>query len=185
MPALYPSQVAAESFKVGECVRKFITEWNVTPFIGVVSHVVPATCKVWVQWPIGSSPEDPETLIKVNPIISGMPTALVDRGYGSYEKSLSVNNNGQGLPMRMNPAKAGIVMHPIVPRVMTATDKMAIRIAHTYATQVIGKLVDDISSCVSNGFTDVQTYNRMFEKYGKNCSDHIIKSSIEKIYSAK
>lgn len=181
MPALYPSQVAAEAFKVGECVRKFVTEWNVTPYIGVVSHVVPATCKVWVQWPLGNSPEDPETLVRVNPIFSGMPTAVIDRGYSSFEKSLSEANYGS-LPKRINPARAGLVMHAVVPRVMTATDKMVIRIAHTFATEVIGRLVDEIGKCASSGLSDVQAYNRLFEKFGSICSDHIIRSSIEKIY---
>jgi hypothetical protein len=74
MPALYPSQSAPENFQVGDSVRKWVTEWNVTPFLGVVTQVVPATYKVWVQWPLGNSPEDPETLIKVNPAVSGMPT---------------------------------------------------------------------------------------------------------------
>ena len=182
MPALYPSQVAAESFRTGDCVRKFVTEWNVTPFLGVVSHVVPATCKVWVQWPVGNSPEDPETLVKVNPIVSGMPTAVVDRGYSSFEKDLSEKNFG-GIPKRIDPSR--LRSHFVTPRVMTATDKMAIRISHTFATGVIGKLVDEISACVSAGLSDVQTYNRAFEKFGNFCSDHIIKSSIEKIYQGK
>jgi len=182
MPALYPSQVAAEAFRVGECVRKFVTEWNVTPFVGVVSHVVPATCKVWVQWPMGNSPEDPETLVKVNPIISGMPTAIIDRGYSSFEKSLSEAKQG-GLPKRINPARAGLVMHAVVPRVMTATDKMVIRVAHTFATEIIGRLVDEIGKCANSGLSDVQTYNRIFEKFGDICSDHIIRASIEKIYA--
>ena len=179
MPALYPSQVAAEDFCVGECVRKFVTEWNITPFTGVITQIVPATCKVWVQWPMGNSPEDPETLIRVNPLISGMPTTLYDGGYNSFEKNLSDNNNNVSQEL---PAKA---VTRIVPRVMTATDKMAIRIAHTFATTVIGKLVDEISACVTNGLSDVRAYNRTFEKFGSICSDHIIRSSIEKIYTVK
>jgi hypothetical protein len=79
---------AAEDFCPGECVRKFISERAVTPFVGVVKQVVPATQKVWVQWPIATEQESPETLIKVNPVF-GLPTVVDDHGYDSYEKHVS------------------------------------------------------------------------------------------------
>jgi len=176
MPALYPSMVAPECFKPGQSVRKFVTEWNVTPYLGVVTHVVPATSKVWVQWPFGNQSEDPEYLIKVNPLVSGMPTAIIDRGYSSYEKSLSEKAYG-AIPRRKIPSR-----DCIKPLVITARDKMAIRVAHTFATKTIGALVDDIESCLKNGMTDVQTYNKIFNRYGTICSDYIIQSSIKKIY---
>jgi hypothetical protein len=179
MPALFPSMVAPESFQVGECVRKFITDWNVTPYTGVVTQVVPKTYKVWVQWPIGISPEDPETLVKVNPAISGLPTTLVDYGYDSYEKSHSEQEHGQALPKRPD------MTRPVpMPMQITASGKMAIRVAHTFASDVIGKLVMDICDYQKNGCSDVQTYNRIFSKYGSICSDHIIKSSIERVFKA-
>lgn len=176
MPALYPSAVAPEVFKPGQCVRKFVTEWNVSPYLGVVTHIVPATSKVWVQWPFGAQSEDPEYLIKVNPQVSGMPASFIDRGYSSYEKTLSEQANG-GIPKRRIPSRDR--MRPIM---ITATDKMAIRIAHTFATKTIGNLVDDIEGCFKNAMSDVQTYNKIFSKYGTICSDYIIKSSIKKIF---
>jgi len=177
MPALFPSMVAPEIFQVGDCVRKFVSERSVTPFIGVVAQVCPTTYKVWVQWPTENTQEDPEVLIKVNPDVVGMPTSIIDRGYGSYEKSLSERKRGQ-IPRRVTPSR------DLPPVRVTATDKMVIRIAHTFATDVIGKLVDDICKCYKDEFSDVQAYNRIFYKYGTICSDHIIKSSIEKVYSA-
>lgn len=176
MPALYPSMVAPEAFKPGECVRKFVTEWNVTSYLGVVSHIVPATSKVWVQWPFGTQSEDPEYLVKVNPTVSGMPTAFIDRGYSSYEKTLSEKAYG-AIPKRVIPSR-----DRVKPIIITARDKMAIRIAHTFATKTIGSLVEDIEGCLRNGMSDVQTYNKIFNKYGTICSDYIIKSSIKKIY---
>lgn len=166
MASLYPSMVAPEDFKPGDCVRKFVTEWNVTPFVGVVTHIVPATYKVWVQWPIEHSCESPETLIKVNPEIFGMPTVMKDHGYSSYEKGLSENFYGR------------------VPKVAAEIEKMVIRVAHTFATEVVGKLVDDIVLCKDQKFSDVQAYNRIFEKYATICSDYIIKSSIKKVYAS-
>jgi hypothetical protein len=181
MPALFPSQSAPENFQVGNCVRKFVTDWNVTPFTGIVTQVVPATFKVWVQWPFGNSPEDPETLIKVNPAVYGMPSVCLDSGYGSYEKDVSEKNFG-AIPKRITPSRdlTKPLMKPI-----TAADKMVIRVAHTYATMVIGKLVEDICSCREEGLSDVKAYNKIFQKYGHQCSDHIIRSSVEKVYEAK
>ena len=179
MPALYPSMVAPESFRVGEAVRKFISDTSVTPFLGTVTQVVPSTYKVWVQWPIEHIQESPETLIKVNPAIFGMPTSLVDRGYGSYEKSVSERNFGTGLPKRVIPSR------DFQPMRVTATEKMAIRIAYTFSTSVIGKLVDDICKCQDNDLSDLQAYNNIFDKYGNFCSDHIIKSSIQRVYSTR
>lgn len=176
MPALFPAMVGPENFQVGDCVRKFITEQSVTPFTGVVTQICPTTYKVWVQWPIENTQESPETLIKVNPNISGMPTSIVDRGYGSYEKSLSEKNYGQ-IPRRITPSR------DLLPMKITASDKMAIRIAHTFAVNVVNKLVDDIGRCCDNGLSDIQAYNRIFHKYGNICSDHIIRTSIEKVYA--
>ena len=182
MPALYPSQSAPEDFQVGDCVRKWVTEWNVTPFIGVVTHIVPATFKVWVQWPLGSSPEDPETLVKVNPEISGMPTVHLDSGYDSYEKQQSEGHCGK-IPHRITPSRD--LTKPIPMMALTASNKMAIRIAHTFATNVIGKLVDDIVRYKNQKLSDVQTYNRVYEKYAAVCSDYIMRSSIGRIYSGE
>lgn len=175
MPALFPSMVAPENFQVGDCVRKFITEQGVTPFTGIVTHINPTTYKVWVQWPIDHAQESPETLVKVNPNISGMPTSIVDRGYGSYEKSLSEKIR---VPRRITPSRDLPLTR------ITTIDKMAIRIAHTFASNIIERLVDDIGRCCDNGLSDIQTYNRIFYKYGNICSDHIIRTSIEKVYMA-
>ena len=192
MPALYPSQVAPENFSIGDCVRKFITDWNVTPYIGVVTQVVPKTFKVWVQWPLGNSPEDPESLVKVSPLM-GLPTTLQDCGYDSYELEHSNQQNGQALPKRPNINKPSVSMGttPAIqvpgwgkPMQITASDRMAIRIAHTFASDVVGKLVEDVCAYKKKGCSDVQTYNRIFSKYANICSDHIIRSSIEKVFKS-
>jgi hypothetical protein len=165
MPALFPMTSAPENFKPGDCVRKFITERSVTPFIGVVTHIVPSTYKVWVQWPIEHSQESPETLIKVNPAIFGLPTVLRDTGYDSYEKGVSEKLRG------------------MIPKRVMAHEQMALRIAHTFATKIVGKLVDDIRDQHEEGLNEVQAYNRIFKKYAGTCSDYIIRSSISKVYS--
>lgn len=163
MPALYPMMVPPEAFKPGDTVKKWINERSVTPFVGVVSQVCPSTYKVWVQWPTENAQESPETLVKVNPIL-GLPVSVVDSGYDSYEKSVSEKFRGR------------------IPKRIMAEDKMAIRVAHTFATEVVGKLVDDISECHDGGLKDVQAYDRIYRKYSGICSDYIIRSSVEKVY---
>ncbi|MCX6224484.1 MAG: hypothetical protein NTV01_06990, partial [Bacteroidia bacterium] len=116
-------------------------------------------------WPIEHSCESPETLIKVNPAIFGLPTVVRDKGYGSYEKDLSEKIYGQ------------------IPKEASSQEKMAIRVAHTFATDVVGKLVNDIVQCKKQELSDVQTYNRIYEKYATICSDYIMKSSIKKVYA--
>ena len=164
MPALFPMMSAPEDFRVGDCVRKFVTDSNVSPFTGIVTHIVPSTYKVWVQWPTANEQESPETLIKVNPLIYGMPTVHRDLGYSSYEKSVSEKLRG------------------CLPKRVMATERMALRIAHTFAIDVVGKLIDDIVSCHDQGMGEVQTYNRVYQKYATICSDYIVRSSVQKVY---
>jgi hypothetical protein len=154
-----------EQFRPGEYVRKFITDCNVTPFCGVITHIVPATNKIWVQWPIEHSQESPENLIKVNTFCFGLPTGVTDRGYDSYEKALSEKLYGR------------------IPKEIRETDKVALRVAHTFATEVVGKLVTDIVTCKNQSLSDVQAYNRIYAKYANICSDYIMKSSIKKVYA--
>lgn len=165
MPALFPMMVGPEVFRPGETVRKFITQDSLSPFVGVVTHIVPSTSKVWVQWPVEHAQESPETLIKVNPAIFGLPTAIFDSGYDSYEKQLSEKLYGK------------------IPKRIMADDKMAIRVAHTFGMKIIGRLMDDILEHREAGYKDIQAYERLYRKYANVCPDHIIRYSISKIYS--
>jgi hypothetical protein len=75
-------------------------------------------------------------------------------------------------------------MYGIIPKEATSLDKMALRVAHTFATDVVGKLVDDIVACKNAELSDVQAYYRVYEKYATICSDYIMKSSIKKVYAS-
>ena len=165
MSNLFPMMAGPECFKPGDCVRKFVTMSNVTPFCGIVTQVAPVANKVWVQWPVEHVSESPETLIKVNPIIFGLPTVTKDHGYSSYEKDLSEKLYGK------------------IPKKASGQEKSAIRIAHTFANEVVGRLVNDIVDCRNRNLKDVQAYNRIYAKYSNFCSDYIIRSSVKKVYS--
>jgi hypothetical protein len=147
---------------------------------------------------MANTQESPEDLIKVNPLIYGMPTALQDAGYGSYEKSISERSRGT-IPKRTDIAPKPPVMTAcpmmmpflrppmgrnlaLIPKRMLAADKMAIRVAHTFATTVVDKLVDAIVEAKDHGMSDVQVYNRVYSKFSSFCSDYIIRSSVQKVY---
>lgn len=179
MPALYPMMSAVESFRPDDCVRKFISEQAVTPYIGVVTHIVPATCKVHVQWPYGNDAESPETLVVVNPDIVGFPSALTDASYSSYEKTRSEKQFGKS---SLAPRSMKSRSRPFMFRMATENEKMAIRIAHTFSTNVLGKLTDEICACQAEGLNDLQAYDRAFKKFGSICPDHLIRYSTCKIY---
>jgi hypothetical protein len=166
MPALYPVTVAPEDFKVGDCVKRWISDRATTSYSGIVTNICPSIYKVDVQWPMGNVREDPEFLVRVNPIF-GLPSVKMDSGYSSYDKGVSEKFFGK-IPSRLMPS-----------------DKMYIRVAHTFATEIIGNLVDEVSSCVKQGMTDLQTYNKVYGKFGSICSDHILKSTIKKFYKGE
>jgi len=165
MPALYPMTVAPEDFKVGDTVRKSISDRCFTPYVGVVTNILPSIYKVDVQWPRGSIREDPEELILVHPIF-GLPTVRTDSGYSSYDKGISEKFYGK------------------IPKQVRPYERMAIRVAHNFASKTIGKLVDDIVECHQKKLSEVQTYNRVYGKFASICSDYIIRSSIERIYKS-
>lgn len=166
MPALYPMMSAAEDFRPGDSVRKWITQSQVTPFFGTVAQIAPASQKVWVQWPTENTSESPETLIKViQPL--GLPTALTDMGYSSYEKTRSEKRFGPS---------------PLKVRGMTATDKMAVRVAHSHASETVDKLINSVCACKKEGLSDIKTYDNIFRKFGSVCPDYIIRETIRKVY---
>jgi len=162
MPSLFPNFTAPEAFRPGDCVRKFVSPINLS-YIGIVTHIIPATYKVWVQWPNAVSQEDPQELVRVNPAIHGLPSVLVDKGYSSYEKTRSEKRFGK------------------IPK-FASVDKMSIRIAHNFASEVIDKVLENIEASKRDNLSDVQAYNRVYEKYGTICSDHILQYSVRKVY---
>lgn len=76
----FPMQVNPANFSRGDVVKKIITDNVKTPYVGVVTSVVPQTNKVEVQWPSGVTLEDPWDLIKVNPFIEP-PVVKQDKAY--------------------------------------------------------------------------------------------------------
>jgi hypothetical protein len=63
-----------------------------TPYVGIVTSVIPSTNKVEVQWPYGMGIEDPWDLIKVNPMLHP-PVVKEDRAYKTYQNQKAQEYN--------------------------------------------------------------------------------------------
>jgi hypothetical protein len=185
MPGLYPNPSAApENFRVGEAVRYFINEREISPYVGRVTAICPGIQKVWVEWPIGGNTQmDPENLIKV-PIFQGIPTVEVESGYSSFDKDRSKKEYGT-----MKQEKAIRLAHKIIKEKMSSEERkdkveeLASKVASSFANNVIGKLSSEVIECKGQNLSDIEAYQKIYPKYASTCSDHIIRYAIENIYA--
>jgi hypothetical protein len=79
-------------FSRGDVVKKIFMDNIQTPYVGVVTSVIPSTNKVEVQWPYGNGIEDPWDLIKVNPLIHP-PVVKEDKAYKTYQNQKAKEYN--------------------------------------------------------------------------------------------
>ncbi len=182
MPALYPNSVAPEDFSIGQVVKKFVGG-QVSPYTGTVVQITPTTYKVWVNWAVGGvSPEDPETLIVVPPFQDQSPVNG-DSGYNSYEKTLSEKYFGMvnpGMVMAARRLASGVKADEDASINM---QRMASRIASTFATDVVGSLVKEIEACKGNNLSDIQAYQAVYPMFSDKCSDGFLRTAIQKCYN--
>lgn len=93
---LFPMRVNPQNFKKGDVVKKIYMDNIQTPYVGVVTSVIPSTNKVEVQWPHGTGLEDPWDLTKVNPILNP-PVVKEDKAYDTYQKRKNSEGYMKGL----------------------------------------------------------------------------------------
>lgn len=78
-----------EAFTPGMHVKLAIGDSSETSYVGRVTHVVPKTDKVYVEWPIGyPTQHDPWELIIVS-VAGGISPITSDTGYSTYDKAKS------------------------------------------------------------------------------------------------
>jgi hypothetical protein len=182
MPALFPNTVAPEDFSIGQVVRKFISG-HVSQYTGEVTHISPNTYKVWVNWAVGGSmQEDPETLVKVPDTQYQSPVGE-DTRYPSYDKTLSDKLYGTVSPTVIMLAKKIAANSITVEENKNNIQKMATRIANTFATDIVGSLVKEIEACKSNNMTDIQAYEAVYPAFSNRCSDGFLRTAIHKCYN--
>lgn len=142
MPALYPSTIAPEDYRIGDSVKRFINENAITPFAGKVVAIVPKTYKVWVSWPIsGTEQHSPDELIIVPREYEGTSLVNHDGGYDSYEKQQSAKSFGVLTPAgRMRLART--IAHKFANEGY-AKDKVFIQALKDKDTAVINDMLQD------------------------------------------
>jgi len=82
---MFPMMVSPQDFKINDVVKKIYMDNIQTPYVGIVTSVIPSTNKVEVQWPHSTGLEDPWDLTKVNPILHP-PVVKKDKAYDTYQK---------------------------------------------------------------------------------------------------
>ena len=93
---LYPMMVNPLAFQRGDCVKKIISDNITSPYVGIITSIVPSTNKVEVQWPQSIGFEDPWELIKVNPFFNP-PVVNQDHFYQTYQNSEKVQKHIEDL----------------------------------------------------------------------------------------
>jgi len=184
MPALFPNAAAAESFKVGQQVRWYVNEREISPYIGRITEICPGINKLWVEFPVGGNTQmDPTDVILVTPESYGVSQIDKETGYSNYDKAESKQDFGKLQPrstirlaQKIAADAAGIGIEEYKTR--TAAEK----IAQEFATDIVGKVSSDILVCKTAGKTDVETYCEIYPKYENTCSDHLMRYAISKIY---
>jgi hypothetical protein len=183
MPGIYPNPSAcAENFKVGDQVRWFVSDKDISPYIGVVTQSCPAIQKVWVEFPVGGNQQkDPTELIMVTPF-TGQATVSKDTGYSSYSKQLSDEAYGTLGETTMRMAQKMVAEKTKKASEDDRIMKMASRIASEFATKVVDRLASDVLACIEKKMTDIQAYQSVYPDYETICSDGFLRTAVSKIY---
>lgn len=182
--ALYPMGVVPQDFPVGTPVRWYLSEKSVSPYIGRVTHIVPATNKVWVAWPIGyPTQHDPSELIIVPPE-QGISPINVDYGnYNSYEKQLSEKAFGTMNPQIVEKLASRMTMRSHRDGMLEARrSKLAGKIASSFSSDVVGAIKTAAEECKAKGLSDLQAYGALYSKFASRVSDDTLKESILSTY---
>jgi hypothetical protein len=181
MSGLYPNPSGgAETYKVGDQVKWFTSEKSISPYVGVVTEICPGINKVWVDFPIGGNQQkDPTELILITPFVGTTPVDK-ESGYDSYDKTVSKEDYGT-LQDKVKKMAKDMATKEASEQYIS---KMASRVAGKFAVTVVTKLASDVVACVSGGMTDIQTYQNLYPKYEKTCSDGFMRSAISKIYKS-
>jgi hypothetical protein len=186
MPALFPNAAAPENFKVGQQVRWYVGEKSISPYIGRIIEICPGISKIWVEWPVGGKQQhSPEDLIVVTPESYGVSTIKGDEGtanYSSYDTTLSEEQYGKMSPKVVKLAEKLAAKEVSIDPEEYKVSKMASGIANKFASEVVDKLSSDVLDCKTKGMSDIQTYQTLYPKYEKICSDNFMRSAITRIF---
>lgn len=153
------NMVNATDFHIGDVV-KLVSQDLAANHVGVVTHVLPKSNKVNVQWAWGNKSESPETLIKV-PKDWYPPTVSMDTSYSTWETDKSEKMFGK-LPSNRRAS-------------------MATKIALKFDDKV-SNLTNEVSHLRSKELTSLQSYLHVSAKYANVVSDEVLKGIVTEVY---
>jgi hypothetical protein len=152
--------ISPTDYRPGDHVKR-VHQFS-TDLVGVVTHVLPKSHKVGVQWAHGNHIHDPEEIYIVSK--SQYPASVsLDTAYESWENSQSEKTYGLGLPKR--------------PRAHGVAKKVASR----YADK-ISALSDEAYLCRKASLTEVQAFLKMSSEHKGDVGDELLKYAIHLIY---
>lgn len=160
--ALFPFQTSALDYKPGDHVKK-LNRTNESQVVGVVTHILPKSGKLRVQWPYGNEQESPEELYKVSPEFFPANVGY-DTSYDSHEHRESESVYGNSLPKRPK-----------------NNAKLAAKIAakHVQATAAI---IQEIETLKESKLSSVEAYMQMSKKFAQNVGDSLLKELVSAVY---
>jgi hypothetical protein len=186
MSGIYPHPSAdASSFKVGDQVKWYVSEREISPYVGVVTQICPSINKLWVEFPIGGNQQkDPTELIIVTPFMGQSPVTE-DTGYSDHSKTISDKNYGT-----IGDHVKEMALRLLSKKSKEASDKnkltaMASKVANSFASDVVDRLASDVLACSEKGLTDIQAYQTLYPLFENVCSDGFMRTAIHKIYAVK
>ena len=160
--ALFPFTTSPLDYRVGDFVKRIGPCWQLHDTVGVVSHVLPKTFKVRVQWPYGNEVMAPEEVYAVNKRMFPA-TVTFNTAYDSWENRESEKLYG-ALPRR---PKQGSLDNRIA-------EEHLLKMAH---------LTDYASQFKKLEMSGVAAYLKMSSLFGKEFGDTLIREAVSTVYS--
>ena len=159
--ALFPFTTSPLDFRVGDFVKKIGPGFQMHETVGVVSHLLPKSFKVRVQWPYGNEIAAPEEVYAVNRRLFPA-TVTHNTAYDSWENRESERLYG-ALPRRPKQGSLGL------------------RIADAYISK-LAHLTDYAFQFKKMEMSGVATYLKMSSVFGKEFGDTVIREAVSAAY---
>lgn len=140
-----------------KAVHQFLTD-----IVGVVTHVMPKSNKVAVQWAHGNEQHNPEEIYIVAKT-QYPATVNLDTSYGSWEMDHSEKTYGQGLPKR------------------SKAHEVAKKVASRYSEK-LSSVSEEAFFCKQASMNEVQAFFKLSSKHKGDVGDELLKYAIHLIY---
>lgn len=160
--ALFPFTTSPLDFRVGDAVKFIGPGFQNSELVGVVSHLLPKTFKVRVEWPHGNVLHAPEEVFAVNRRLFPA-TVTYSTAYDSWENRESENMYGR-LPKR--------------PKVGSIGSRIA-----EHHLEKLAHLTDYAFNFKKMELSGVATYLKMSSIFGTEFGDALIREAVGQAYS--